>query len=158
MPKFVKLPVIIEAVQMPTAPDHAAVEAVLEFISDAECKPIGGGRIEIATLEGTMTAMPGDWIIRGVQGELYPCKPEIFAATYAEAAPEAPQTLEQELASVINRRSLESGSNTPDFLLAEFLAQQLRCFDQFVVRREEWHGRVKSAIDGTVVLEAHAAR
>ncbi|TPM89872.1 hypothetical protein [Mesorhizobium sp. B2-1-3A] len=36
----------------------------------------------IGTLEGTMAAMPGDWIIRGVKGEIYPCKPDIFDATY----------------------------------------------------------------------------
>ena len=39
-------------------------------------------RVEIITLEGTMTALWDDWIIRGVQGELYPCKPDIFEATY----------------------------------------------------------------------------
>lgn len=38
--------------------------------------------IEIPTLEGTMLCSPGDWIIRGVKGEFYPCKPEIFEATY----------------------------------------------------------------------------
>jgi len=38
--------------------------------------------IQISTLEGTMTASLGDWIIRGVQGEFYPCKPDIFEATY----------------------------------------------------------------------------
>ncbi|MEE7714225.1 hypothetical protein V3J85_23230 [Bacillus sp. 5001] len=38
--------------------------------------------ISIPTLEGVMTADEGDWIIRGVQGEFYPCKPDIFAATY----------------------------------------------------------------------------
>lgn len=37
---------------------------------------------KIKTLEGTMDASPGDWIIRGVSGEHYPCKPDIFAATY----------------------------------------------------------------------------
>lgn len=36
----------------------------------------------IDTLEGEMTAQPGDWIIQGVQGEFYPCKPDIFEATY----------------------------------------------------------------------------
>lgn len=41
--------------------------------------------IRIPTLEGTMTAMPNDYIIRGVQGEFYPCKPDIFEATYEEA-------------------------------------------------------------------------
>lgn len=38
--------------------------------------------VYIATLEGPMRVAIGDWIIRGVAGELYPCKPEIFAATY----------------------------------------------------------------------------
>ena len=40
--------------------------------------------ISIPTLEGVMTAAEGDWVIRGVQGEFYPCKPEIFEATYEE--------------------------------------------------------------------------
>lgn len=38
--------------------------------------------IAIQTLEGVMVASPGDWIIRGIQGEFYPCKPDIFEATY----------------------------------------------------------------------------
>lgn len=42
----------------------------------------GGGSIYIHTLEGTMRAGPGDWIIKGVQGELYPCKADIFERTY----------------------------------------------------------------------------
>lgn len=41
--------------------------------------------VKIKTLEGHMYASPGDWIIRGVKGELYPCKPDIFAATYEPA-------------------------------------------------------------------------
>ncbi len=41
--------------------------------------------LEIPTLEGTMHASQGDWIIRGVKGELYPCKPDIFEATYEPA-------------------------------------------------------------------------
>lgn len=48
---------------------------------DGEC-------LLIATLEGVMRAEPGDWIIQGVKGELYPCKPDIFAMTY-EAIPES---------------------------------------------------------------------
>ncbi len=39
-------------------------------------------QLAIDTLEGTMLASPGDWIIQGVQGEFYPCKPDIFEATY----------------------------------------------------------------------------
>jgi len=41
--------------------------------------------ISINTLEGTITASPGDYIIRGVKGEFYPCKPDIFAETYEQA-------------------------------------------------------------------------
>lgn len=44
-----------------------------------------GQRFKIFTLGGTMIAEPGDWIIRGVKGEHYPCKPDIFAATYEQA-------------------------------------------------------------------------
>lgn len=41
-----------------------------------------GEYIQIETLEGVMTAIPGDWIIKGVAGEFYPCKPDIFEQTY----------------------------------------------------------------------------
>jgi hypothetical protein len=44
-----------------------------------------GISLSIPTLEGTMQASENDWIIRGVKGELYPCKPDIFAATYEPA-------------------------------------------------------------------------
>lgn len=48
-----------------------------------------GGIFKIITLEGSMEASPGDWIIRGVKGEYYPCKNEIFTMTYepVEGAP-----------------------------------------------------------------------
>jgi hypothetical protein len=42
------------------------------------------GTLDIHTLEGTMTAQPGDWVICGVERELYPCKPSIFEQTYVE--------------------------------------------------------------------------
>jgi hypothetical protein len=42
----------------------------------------GVGTVHIPTLEGEMTAQRGDWIIKGIKGELYPCKPDIFEATY----------------------------------------------------------------------------
>lgn len=46
-----------------------------------------GENLWIGTLEGNMVASPGDWIIRGVNGELYPCKPDIFAKTYEAVQP-----------------------------------------------------------------------
>ena len=44
-----------------------------------------GEALWIGTLEGSMRADPGDWIIRGIKGELYPCKSDVFAATYEPA-------------------------------------------------------------------------
>lgn len=45
---------------------------------------LSDGTLNIETLEGTMRANVGDWVICGVKGELYPCKPEVFEATYVE--------------------------------------------------------------------------
>lgn len=42
------------------------------------------GLLTINTLEGEVNASPGDWIIKGIKGEIYPCKPDIFEATYEE--------------------------------------------------------------------------
>lgn len=78
--KFVKKPVEIEAIQF----TEKSVQECLDFIN-AQCtfnKESGESEIIILTLEGLMTAKLGDWIIKGVKGEFYPCKPDIFEATY----------------------------------------------------------------------------
>ena len=81
-----KKPVTIEAFRWTGGPDQTKdplwfVEAIEEggvwFIGEA-----GSRCTVIATLEGNHEAIPGDWIIKGVKGELYPCKPDIFALTY----------------------------------------------------------------------------
>lgn len=94
MPKFRKKPVEIEAIQWLGLPGgtssvvensyHMGVveEWLLERMPDDRSAKFVGDTIEIETLEGTMTASPMDWIICGVQGELYPCKPDIFYETY----------------------------------------------------------------------------
>jgi len=53
-----------------------------DWLHDFNIKIAFGDRLEIPTLEGIMTASKGDWVIKGVKGEVYPCKPDIFAATY----------------------------------------------------------------------------
>lgn len=83
--RFRKKPVEIEAMQwVHDAPQSAA--PVLSWIREhsgvATFAPLTGPAIVISTLEGDMHASSGDWIIRGVQGEFYPCKPDIFAQTY----------------------------------------------------------------------------
>jgi hypothetical protein len=62
---------------------------VRKFFGDSKTEPVfvsGGGelvgRLSINTLEGNMTVSDGDYVIKGVQGECYPCKPDIFEATY----------------------------------------------------------------------------
>lgn len=80
--KFTKKPVTIDAVQW-RGDNQAEVEA---FIG-AHDGYIKGDYVDIGTLEGLMVASPGDWLIRGVQGELYPCKPDIFEATYLPGIP-----------------------------------------------------------------------
>jgi hypothetical protein len=77
--KFRKKPVVVEAMQWDaTVPTG---ERLREW-SDHRVRHHGGSICFIETLEGTMEARPGDWIIRGVKGEFYPCKPDIFEATY----------------------------------------------------------------------------
>ena len=89
MPKFRKKPVVIEAVQFNPSDEHKMKlpdgVIVTKFSPGADNYNYMGFEFGIETLEGTMTVMPGDWVITGVKGERYPCKPDIFAATYEPA-------------------------------------------------------------------------
>lgn len=81
MPKFRKKPVVIDAEQFhPECMPYPAGVLYDMFDYPDGCQRPGAFRIE--TLEGTHIVSPGDWVITGVRGERYPCKPGIFAATY----------------------------------------------------------------------------
>jgi len=81
MPKFRKKPVVIEAVQW-TGNNHEEME---KFIPNTIlAKKNAEEELAIGTLEGVMTASKNDWIIKGVHGEYYPCKPDIFEKTYEQ--------------------------------------------------------------------------
>jgi hypothetical protein len=90
--KFRKKPVVIEAEQLtPTKALDCLVNSKsfafgLNVSGNFNCyeRSIYEAHIQIQTLEGTMTANLNDWIIKGVNGELYPCKPDIFEKTYEE--------------------------------------------------------------------------
>jgi hypothetical protein len=97
MPLFRKKPVMIEAVQFESlvllggevfSIHFNTAEALPKWVRDAIindtlCPNFKDGKsLVVTTLEGDHIASPGDWIIRGVEGELYPCKPNIFAQTY----------------------------------------------------------------------------
>lgn len=95
MPKFRKKPVEVEAFRFTGwtgfqhyapewfrgSPDFDAIGAGV-FYPDGLTSPHPHVACVIRTLEGKMRAECGDWIIRGVKGEMYPCKPDIFEATY----------------------------------------------------------------------------
>jgi hypothetical protein len=73
-----KKPVVIEAIQWigdnePEIAEFVTVEHSFEYPEST---------VTIPTLEGNLTASSGDWVIKGIQGEFYPCKPDIFEATY----------------------------------------------------------------------------
>ena len=82
MGMYRKKPVVIEARQY----DGSNGTKLLAWVGGSELEEgFTDDYIEIKTLEGTMRADKGDWIIKGVKGEFYPCKPDIFAATYEPA-------------------------------------------------------------------------
>lgn len=86
MAKYRKKPVVIEAIQF----KRDCFEDVKNFVGEnvvnfrTERCINGKSYCDIETLEGTMTATEGDYIIKGVNGEFYPCKPNIFEKTYEE--------------------------------------------------------------------------
>ena len=92
--RYRKKPVVIEAREL-TVADLDAVAAwcgsPFRIYDDVVAAP----HILISTLEGVMRAEVGDWIIQGVKGEFYPCKPDIFAATYEPVGENAPSIRRQ---------------------------------------------------------------
>lgn len=81
--KYRKKPVVIEAMQL----TNENIEKIWTWMGDAYTGHEGYGdehslALTIKTLEGDMAAIDGDWIIKGIKGEFYPCKPDIFEETY----------------------------------------------------------------------------
>lgn len=99
MPLYKKKPVVVEARQMPVGPgNNVEAHDIYKWVEDntqgsydpeSPERPASGVTIDpatgfmvIATLEGEMQVKPGDYVIKGVNGEFYPCKPDIFEKTY----------------------------------------------------------------------------
>ena len=76
--KYRKKPIVIDAVRW----DGTNRKEVNDFCNDGLPMTAVEGKLSIKTLEGTMFCNTGDWIIKGIAGEFYPCKPDIFSATY----------------------------------------------------------------------------
>ena len=89
--KYRKKPVVIEAIQYAWSSEEDLYKGITKEEIQDEISDFVGSNLElfgsgddmvIETLEGEMIARPGDWIIKGVNGEFYPCKPDIFEKTY----------------------------------------------------------------------------
>jgi len=89
--RYRKKPVVVEAFQWQPQNDHAAawpqwaVEALAQYPNIGYLRAIqqdGRNVLEVRTLEGKVWAREGDWVVRGVEGELYPVKDSVFRATY----------------------------------------------------------------------------
>jgi len=85
--KYRKKPVVVEAFQwLGDDNNQEDLKSLWEFCPTAAWVGVSiFARLVIPTLEGEMRCDHGDWIIKGVQGEFYPCKPEIFELTYEPA-------------------------------------------------------------------------
>lgn len=105
MAKFRKKPVVIDAVQLTKAgiyeaysfiygPPNLSSHIASDKWADYE-EIVSKEGIKIKTLEGEMTASLNDWIIKGVNGELYPCKPDIFEKTYERVEDETRTIMEK---------------------------------------------------------------
>ena len=83
--RFRKKPVVIEAIKYQA---ELGNNRVMNWLAQQGANIEGwlffDGQITIPTLEGRMKASDGDWIIKGIKGEFYPCKPDIFESTYEE--------------------------------------------------------------------------
>lgn len=117
MAQYRKKPVVVSAVQFDgnyRCLDIFSINEVKDFIMGLDYK--GNDCIKIPTLEGLMTAYIGDYIIRGVKGEYYPCKPDIFEATYEKVTDGTDYNMrsEEEI-----RGYLEQCIETRDEILAE---------------------------------------
>lgn len=113
MTEFRKKPVVITALQVPAMGVEPS-EALAELVQSQDWEANDDG-IVIPTLEGNHLASPLDWIIRGVAGEYYPCKPDIFEATYDDASnPVAEPEYVAELRADLKNSRAEAMTATED--------------------------------------------
>lgn len=82
--KYQKKPVVIEAVQWDGT--DICLSEIVHWMN-CEVQNLENNKLGIETLEGVMEASVGDFIIKGIKGEFYPCKPDIFEQTYEEVKP-----------------------------------------------------------------------
>ena len=144
MSKFRKKPVVIEAIRFTGAfswdemREGSFSEEVIIISEDGKVEepapPIHevaafnsqSNELYIRTLEGDMRAESGDWIIRGINGEFYPCKPDIFKATYEPVGASEPETNDHPDVEALSRRflMLQTPENNPEISQLHYLLHE----------------------------------
>ncbi len=127
--KYRKRPVVVNAVLYDgtNVVKFAGQENVQQFAT--------GEPMVLRTLEGHR-------LVTGLAGEVYPVKPDIFLKTYEPAElTDHDADFATELRTLLNRYSKENESDTPDYVLRDFLINALMAFDLAVAERERWYGR-----------------
>ena len=128
--RYRKKPVVIEAFQWTGGLDQTEEPLwIVEAIQTGKVI-IVRDVLQIETLEGVMEAKSGDWIIRGVQGEIYPCKPDIFEKTYEEASQQLthPRYDEESLTHYSKRNLIK---------LRDLMKSQIRLINKTISQRHK---------------------
>lgn len=168
--QYTKRPVTVEAARLEgsNAHTHAIYQWVESHVGsfnpDMTPPPTSGisidpstGNIMIATLEGIMTASMGDWIIRGIHGEFYPCKHEIFTATY-QPADEEPARARPSIAIEVVARGLLA-NHPRSFSREDYPGISARDWDAIVARANELaDSKAPSPVTLQVALKLLASR
>ena len=107
--KYKKKLVVIEAVQYDGT--HESFSEIQEFCNTIEVTAYNDKKLKIPTLEGFHDASINDWIIKGIKGEFYPCKPDIFEEIYEEVDNDEPILKEKECPRCRKIRHLSKDRN-----------------------------------------------
>ena len=118
MPKYRKKPVVVEACRYMI--DIYMPDWFMDKVTDNTIIIYADGTCDIKTLEGTMKAGYGDYIIKGVKGELYPCKPDIFKQTYDEV--------------------IDDNKKQKETYLIKYLKENNCSYEEFVKDQEMYYG------------------
>lgn len=161
--KFVKKPVVIEAMQLTKENFNAMCEfAGTGNLSEGKpelCRVDKDGKIlpsgimcsgdlglQIPTLEGVMLASPGDWIIKGIKGEIYPCKPDIFEATYSKVDGPSKEDIAMELITLAMEFNMALGDKLKEGITTEEIKRLKENYFVVDKKAQEYWAKVKGEI------------
>jgi ribosomal protein S27E len=137
MAKYREKSIVIEAIQF----NGNNLADIHEFCGDKIREPVGKNYLEIETLEGVYIVSPGDYIIKGIQGNFYLCKPNIFEVIYEKVNDENPGTITKETSLSVIVESLVKGESSflmkcPSCGKRTISSQQAYIYDNI---KREWY-------------------